>query len=99
MKETQEGEIGIVTSIEDYLPYSGNLEDMSAMMRLRDFTTNWLVQKLLKFVYLLIFHFLFFWYSIFNLYVLNFSTCNNKQDFGAIVPWALSSNHATTSWR
>lgn len=45
MKLTQGGEIGFVTSIEDYIPFSRKSEDVAASVRQRDFTTGWLVPK------------------------------------------------------
>lgn len=47
MKAIQKGEIGIVMSIEDYIPFSRKPEDVAATVRLRDFYTGWLVQLFL----------------------------------------------------
>ena len=47
MKAKQGGEIGIVLSIEDYIPFSRKPEDVAATVRLRDFSTGWLVLYLI----------------------------------------------------
>ncbi|XP_058741023.1 furostanol glycoside 26-O-beta-glucosidase-like [Vicia villosa] len=42
----QGGEIGIVLSIEDYIPFSRKPEDVAATVRLRDFSTGWILDPL-----------------------------------------------------
>ncbi|KAL5057649.1 hypothetical protein RYX36_029253 [Vicia faba] len=44
----QGGEIGIVLSIEDYIPFSRKPEDVAATVRLRDFSTGWVLDPLFK---------------------------------------------------
>lgn len=46
MKATQGGEIGIVLSIENYIPYTLSQEDQAAAERLTDFFSGWLVVQL-----------------------------------------------------
>ena len=44
MKEIQGGEIGIVLSSQNVIPYSSKPEDVAAAERLMDFSMGWLVQ-------------------------------------------------------
>nr|XP_004492287.1 beta-glucosidase 30-like [Cicer arietinum] len=44
----QKGEIGIVMSIEDYIPFSRKPEDVAATVRLRDFYTGWVLEPVMK---------------------------------------------------
>ncbi|KAL2336750.1 hypothetical protein Fmac_011196 [Flemingia macrophylla] len=46
-KATQGGEIGLVKTIENYLPYSYSQEDVNAAKRLMDFFTGWILDPVI----------------------------------------------------